>query len=632
MHAATPEDVLAFAELDDCSITPDGSLIAFTRRDNFKEYKKPVRRQIWVIPADHGAARPFSDGTHAAYSPLWSPDGRTLAFLSDRTGETQIYLLPRDGGEAQQCTNVTGDISAFEWSPDGSQIALLLAESPPPEQAERAQRGDDVIEFEQHPYPTHVWVITVADRSLRQVTTGASHVWEFGWAADGGFALVVGDTAFDWSWFSAHIAYVGPTGGEPQMVYRVAEKCFARPRVTPDGQIAFLSGIWSDRGMNAGDLFVVPANGGEPRNLSPGYNGSIWWYEFSPDGATIDFLAYEQSEAAIGRIDVASATLTTRWHDKVAISESFTSRYIAANGTIALVRSSASTPQEVWLARSTAEGLQWQQLSFLQTGRAAELALGEQRTFHWHAADGQPIQGLLILPIGYQHGQRVPLITWVHGGPAWLFTHDFFVANRGLQMLAGVGYAVFLPNPRGSNGFGVAFLEQNIGDFGGADYSDIISGIDALIDAGIADPARLGIGGWSYGGFMAAWAIGQTQRFKAAVVGAAIINWRSFHGTAAIGRWDEVSLRANPYEVGNSYDTRSPLTYVAHVTTPVLLQHGQHDTIVPVQQSYEFYRALKDRGVPVDFAMYPRASHSISERLHLLDRMRRWLEWFQQRV
>lgn len=286
-------------------------------------------------------------------------------------------------------------------------------------------------------------------------------------------------------------------------------------------------------------------------------------------------------------------------------------------------------PSEEGQAR---ESLAWTQRTTIHARQAAELAVGETRTVRWKSVDGLEIQGILILPVGYTEGERVPLITWVHGGPAWLYTHAYQAGGRGLQMLAGAGYAVFLPNPRGSNGWGVPFLEQNIGDFGGKDYEDIISGIDALVGQGLVDPERLGIGGWSYGGFMTAWAISQTTRFKAAIVGAAITNWRSFHGAAHIGLWDRVSMRANPYELGGLYDQRSPISFVEHVTTPSLVLHGERDRIVPVDQGYEWFRALKDRGVPVEMVVYPREGHGISEHLHQLDRLRRWLAWLQKYV
>jgi dipeptidyl aminopeptidase/acylaminoacyl peptidase len=259
------------------------------------------------------------------------------------------------------------------------------------------------------------------------------------------------------------------------------------------------------------------------------------------------------------------------------------------------------------------------------------LALGETRVLRWQGSDGMAMQGLLILPVGYQEGQRVPLITWVHGGPAWLYTHSFYGAGRyPQQMFAGAGYAVLLANPRGSAGWGVEFTEANIGDFGGCDYEDIIAGVDHVIALGIADPARLGIGGWSYGGFMTAWAVTQTNRFKAAMMGAGICNWRSFHGVAEIGTWDQISYRASPYEQGGRYDSFSAIHYVDRVTTPTLIVQGADDIIVPVGQSYEFFRALKDHGVPTELVVYPREPHGFRERGHNIDRLRRFLAWFQR--
>ena len=221
----------------------------------------------------------------------------------------------------------------------------------------------------------------------------------------------------------------------------------------------------------------------------------------------------------------------------------------------------------------------------------------------------------------------------MHGGPAWLYPYSFRGAGRyPQQMFAAAGYAVLMPNPRGSAGWGVAFTEANIGDFGGRDYGDIIAGVDHVIALGIADSKRLGIGGWSYGGFMTAWAITQTDRFKAAMVGAGICNWRSFHGVAEIGTWDQISYRASPYEQGGRYDRFSPIHYVDRVRTPTLIVHGTDDIIVPVSQSYEFFRALKDHGVPTELVVYPREPHGFRERAHNIDRYWRYLEWFQRYI
>ncbi|MBC8163150.1 MAG: S9 family peptidase [Roseiflexaceae bacterium] len=635
MRSITPEDVLGFSSLLDLQLSPDGTLAAFVRSDAYKEYRDFTRSHIWIVPTGAGEARQFTSGARADWAPRWSPDGRTLAFLSDRVGErTQVFLLPRDGGEARQLTALSGEIDELAWSPDGSQLAFLMTDPAPVELAARRERGDDAQEFERHHAWQRVWTADLASGATRQVTSGDVHVWEFGWAPDGGFALLTSSEPYEWSWFDAAIAYVGPEGGLPRTIHRAPEKCYAMPR-SPDGKtVTFLSGIWSDRGINAGELLLAPlaGNDGEPPvSLSSGYAGSIWWYRHSPDGATVDFLAYEQGQAAVGRIDRASGERATRWRGEVAFNESHAAAHLAMDGTLAVIRADARTAQELYVAAPT-DALEFRQLTHLHSELAGELAIGETRTICWNSTDGRAMQGLLILPVGYASGQPVPLVAWVHGGPAWLYTHTYYVASRGLQLLAGKGMAVFLPNPRGSNGWGLPFLESNIGDFGGMDYQDIISGVDHLIAAGIADGERLGIGGWSYGGFMAAWAIGQTQRFKAALVGAAIVNWRSFHGAAEIGLWDRVAMRANPYRQGGIYDQRSPISAVERVSTPTLILHGEHDRVVPLDQGYEFFRALKDHGVPVELVSYPREGHSISERLHQLDRMRRWLALFEQHL
>jgi dipeptidyl aminopeptidase/acylaminoacyl peptidase len=680
----TAEDALAFKQLADVQISPDGALVAFVLGDVCKEDTQAPRSQVWVVPAGGGAARPFTGGPRTDSEPRWSPDGRTLAFLSDRAEDSrpQVYLLERDGGEARRLTNLPGKISELAWSPDGARLAFLMEDPETEEEKRRKAAKDDPIEFEKNHKWQRVWTVEAASGEARQVTADGAQVWEFDWAPDGGFALVVGPEPYEWSWYVSRLARVGPDGGEPQTIYTVPEKQFACPRVSPDGaSVAFLSAIWSDSGMNGGDIMLVPAGGGAARNLTTGYGGSVWWIEWAPDGATIDYMAYEDGEATIGRLDLATGARTTRWKAAAQINESFSARPLArANGSIAIARQDATHPADIWLAtptndhrppttdqagvedrgwkiedsnvggdnklssilhppssatavvdrRSSVVGLEWRQLTNLHP-QATELALGETRVLRWRSADGLEIQGLLILPVGYQAGRRVPLITWIHGGPAWLYTQGFYGAGRvPHQMFAGAGFAVLLPNPRGSVGWGVPFTEANIGDLGGRDFEDIMAGVDHVIDLGIADAQRLGVGGWSYGGFMSAWAITQTDRFKAAMVGAAITNWRSFHGVASIGTWDQISYRANPYEQGGRYDQFSPIHYVHKVTTPTLIIHGENDTIVPVGQSYELFRALKDRSVPTELVVYPREPHGPLEQMHNLDRLRRYMEWFTQ--
>jgi dipeptidyl aminopeptidase/acylaminoacyl peptidase len=652
----TPEDMADFVHLSDVQISPDGGLVAFVAGDYFKVDSASAKRRIWVVPADTGEPRPVTGGPRTDDTPRWSPGGRTLAFLSDRleNGRPQIYLLDINSvasGEARQLTNLQGTISELEWSPEGTQLAFLLTDPETAEEQRRKQAKDDAIEVERNHKWRRVWTVEVASGATRQITSGDAQIWEFSWAPDGGFVLLVGAEPYEWSWFVARLARVSAAGGLPETIYSVPEKQFASPRVSPDGtHVAFLSCIWSDRGINGGDVFVMPLAGGAARNLTAGYAGSIWWLQWSADGEALDYIAYEDGEAVIGRLDLATGGRSKRWQGAVAFGESASSRYIARNtGAIAVLREDTARPLDVWLVpQGMGDGEcgmedsspspiphppspgQWQQRTQFHS-QLCGLALGETRVLRWRGSDGMAMQGLLILPVGYQEGQRVPLITWVHGGPAWLYTHSFYGAGRyPQQMFAGAGYAVLLANPRGSAGWGVEFTEANIGDFGGCDYEDIITGIDHVIALGIADPERLGIGGWSYGGFMTAWAVTQTNRFKAAMMGAGICNWLSFHGVAEIGTWDQISYRASPYEQGGRYDRFSAIHYVDRVDTPTLIVHGADDIIVPVGQSYEFFRALKDHGVPTELVVYPREPHGFRERGHNIDRCRRFLAWFQR--
>ncbi|MEO7908264.1 MAG: S9 family peptidase [Roseiflexaceae bacterium] len=660
----TPEDMADFTHLSDVQISPDGTLVAFVAGEYFKVDSVPAKRRIWVAPTATGEPHPLTSGPRIDDTPRWSPDGRTLAFLSDRLedGQPQIYLLDISSGvsgEARRLTDLQGAISELEWSLDGTQLAFLLTDPETEEEKRRKQAKDDAIEVERNHKWRRVWAVDVANGATRQITSGDAQIWEFSWAPDGGFVLLVGAEPYEWSWFVARLARVGAAGGLPEPIYSVAEKQFASPRVSPDGtQVAFLACIWSDRGINGGDVFVLRLAGGAPRNLTAGYAGSIWWIQWSADGTALDYIAYEDGEAVIGQIDVLTGAHNTRWQGAVAFGESASSRYIARDtGAIAVLREDAARPLDLWLAepqelrvagwelgaaspvanpassvlsRQSSVLSDWKQLTHFHP-QLGGLALGETRVLRWRGSDGMAIQGLLILPVGYQAGQRVPLITWVHGGPAWLYTHSFYGAGRyPQQMFAGAGYAVLLANPRGSTGWGVDFTEANIGDFGGCDYEDIIAGVDHVIALGIADPERLGIGGWSYGGFMTAWAVTQTNRFKAAMMGAGICNWLSFHGVAEIGTWDQISYRASPYEQGGRYDRFSAIHYVDRVITPTLIVHGADDIIVPVGQSYEFFRALKDHGVPTELVIYPREPHGFSERGHNIDRFRRFLAWFQR--
>src|SRR5215210_6185801 len=295
----SPEDMADFVHLSDVQISPDGALVAFVAGAQFKVDSASAQRRIWVAPTDGGEAYAFTGGPRTDDTPRWSPDGRTLAFLSDRLedGRQQIYLLDCGGGEARRLTDLQGEINELEWSPDATQLAFLLTDPATEEEQRRKQAKDDAIEVEHNHKWRRVWTVDIASGATRQITSGDAQVWEFSWAPDGGFALLVGSEPYEWSWFVARLARVGAGGGVPETIYSVPEKQFASPRVSPDGaQVAFLACIWSDRGINGGDVFVMPLAGGASRNLTASYAGSIWWIQWSADGTALDYMAYEDGE------------------------------------------------------------------------------------------------------------------------------------------------------------------------------------------------------------------------------------------------------------------------------------------------------------------------------------------------
>ena len=369
------------------------------------------------------------------------------------------------------------------------------------------------------------------------------------------------------------------------------------------------------------------------RELSADHIASASWLAWTDDSRRLICAAHERGSAALAEIDVASGQRTAIWRDDAVLAESNWQQFSRARtGSIAVVREDAGNPRDVWVGSSGPGGLEWDRLTRLHP-QANELQLGPMESIHWEGAGGCEMQGLLIRPPGANPKRPRPMVTVVHGGPTSVHARQYYASRGWLQLLATQGIAVFLPNPRGSTGWGLQFAESNIGDLGGDDWEDIQRGIDHCVGQGIADPDRLGIAGWSYGGFMAAWAVTQTDRFKVAMMGAGISDWRSFHGKSYLCDWDTTYLGdADPSDPDGPYRRLSPITYVKRVTTPTLILHGEVDLDVPVEQGHIFYRALKDLGVETELVVYPREAHGPQERNHLLDIAGRVTEWFTRHL
>ncbi len=629
----TVADLLALPGLSNTQISPDGAWVVYEQHPAVSD--PDSGRHLWGVSTDGGQPRQLTAGSGKESNPAWSPDGQQLAFLSDREGqEKRLHLLPWAGGDAQVLDTGAGAIKEFAWSPDGTTIAFLRKDPLPGDQQESKTAP---IVVEEAPRFDRLWLLTLATGAVSPLFSEAVHIWEFAWFADGtGLAVVAASEPTEAAWYTCWLARLDCASGQLTTLYQPAMgRQVARPAPAPDGTtVAVISCRWSDPGMSGGDLLLVStaATGQEqPRNLTSGADFSVNSAVWLPDGDHLLCDTYSALGASIGTV-AASGQEGWRelWHGPYSLS--FGGLHTTADGSaFAVPRSAINDPAAVWLGQVTATAVQWHRLAPAQPLAGFPLDLTTHEV-SWAAPDGQQISGLLILPSAAE--EPFPVVTLVHGGPTGRAAHGF--ASRGFAalapLLAARGIATFMPNFRGSNGRGVAFAEANHGDMGGMDWVDVNTGVDQLVASGVADPARLAIGGWSYGGFMTMWGITQTTRFKAAVAGAGIANWASFHGTSSLHVWDALFYEADPYDPQSIYLKRSPVFSTHQVVTPTLVLHGDADRVVPPDQGREFFRALKDRQVDTQLVLYPGAGHGPQHPDHITDVLTRSLDWFTQRL
>ncbi len=620
----TYDDLLGMKNLDDPQLSPDGSQVAYVVADGALEVGQPsAESRIWLVDAAGGTPRKITRGPGSDELPRWSPDGRSVAFCSDRAkrGTGRLYLLRGGIGEAEELTELPGGISDLAWSPDGATIAVVARDA-----ALEHDAGADEILYEDRPLFNRIWLVDSETGESRKLSVVELHVWEVCWSPDGSaLAAITSETPHRWNWYRAALTRFDVDSGEATTLHR-PQRQIARPAWSPDGQwIAVTTSIWSDPGMTGGDILLVPAEGGDVRRLAGNDARSHFTVHWEPESRSLLTSALERGAAALCQVTLDGST-ETLWREERGLV-TYGMSMSRDTSTAVTVFAAFNEPPEVWLGR-TGGDVAWTQLTRHNETLACRLP-GTLETRYWNAADGQEIQGLLVRPNGVPADQLVPMVTMIHGGPTGMSGYMFPANGTSgwVPELLRRGIAVFFPNARGSAGWGLAFAEANQRDMGGADLQDILAGVDHVVHAGIADPERLGVCGWSYGGYLTAWAVTQTDRFKAAIAGASITNWVSFHGTSDIPAFDEVFYRANPYDVDGPYITFSPIFEVDRVTTPTLFLHGERDLICPIGQAKEMFRALRDRGVATECVIYPREGHPIRERAHRLDMLQRGVEW-----
>ncbi len=640
----TPTEFLNFQTVSDPQITPDGEAVAFTVSEPLIHDTALPKSSVWLVSTDGGGPRRLTADGATSFAPRWSPDGGTLALISDRErdGQPQIYLMPRRFGEAVRFTDMRGGVfggargvSPMAWSPDGSKLAFMADDPIAEGDKRRGFRGQDPVEFEKAPSYTRLYTVDASTGEVGCVSPPGLQVWEFAWSNDGSrFAASVTDLPFESDWYLCRLAVFAP-GGPATTLYD-EERAVSAPSWSPDdSRVAFTSSHWSDKYAQRGGVFIVPSAGGPHREVTEGHPHTYGWIRWSEDGKELLLSGSLGSKYGLVRVGLDTGDYEKVWSELCTFGEaSYPALTVDGAGRIALVKEDSGSPRDVWLAAPENGGFAMTQLTNMNPS-AADLDIGVTEEIIYEGADGWEMQAFLIRPKDAPAGTPLPMIVDIHGGPSGAHQNSYAPASpfNHAEALAALGYAVLKPNPRGSNGWGLEFTESNLGDQGGKDWQDIMLGIDHCVERGIADPDRLGVTGNSYGGYMTMWAVTQTGRFKAAVAGMGISEWRSFHGVTEIQNWNTIYYaHEDQYDPDGKYRAFAPLAHIDNVTTPTLVLHGEVDHVCPVDQARQFYRALKDKRVEVSLCVYPREPHGWREREHMRDIANRTVRWLAERV
>jgi dipeptidyl aminopeptidase/acylaminoacyl peptidase len=612
-------------DLGAVNLAPDGSAVAWeeTFRDPRRLLESPRYVSVYVRPLGGGPVLRVSAGSGNAYydeeNPVWSPDARRVAFLSDArsTGQLEIFLAGADSRGVRQVGRLSGDVARLTWSPDGRTLAFLYIAAAHRKAGALAPGARDVGVIGTTIDEQRLATIDVASGAIRILTPADTYAYEYGWSPDGRhIALTYAHGNGDNNWWVARLARVEvATGAMRDLLapsYQIND-----PQWSPDGKsIAVIGGIMSDFGSTGGDVYLVDAQTGTSRDVTDGAPLSVQSLRWN-DAASIDIVAHVSGAMHLMRLDPATGQ-TTALTDR---AESLWSWSSALGGrVVALVRSSFDDPPELWAGAPAA----LRQISNSNVG--ATRLYGKAVSLQWKS-DGFMVQGWLVYPLNFDPNRTYPMVTIIHGGPSAAAVPSF--GNRNVSALASRGYFTFMPNPRGSYGQGEAFARANVKDFGYGDWRDDLAGVDAALKAAPIDANRLGLMGWSYGGYMAMWAETQTTRFKALVTGAGLVNWQSYYGQNKIDQWMIPFFGASVYQDPAVYARSSPITFITQSKTPVLILQGERDEEVPAPQAFEFWHAMVTLGVPTKLVVYADEGHGpqkIANQIDILDQTVAWFE------
>lgn len=604
---------------DQVAISPDAKRVAWIEDDviyisELNSKSTPTR-----------IASPKSSSTRDL---AWSPDNSSVAFLSDREkkGQMQLYVVGATGGKLRKLTNLTGYLTDPRFSPNGAYIAVLFAENAPggggPLEAEPVETG--VIGGEIH--NQRLTLIDAISGAAKQVSPADMNIYEYDWSPDSGsFALSAAPGPGDNNWWIAQLYTMSTDSGKMKSIYK-PETQIALPRWAPDGgSIAFIQGLMSDEGFTGGDVFTIASSGGPAVNRTPDRKTSVSSIQWIVSGKML-LTEVAGGGSAISTLELPSGRSERLWQGGENIHDegNFPNFSLSHDGkTAAVIRSDWQHPPEIWAGPIG----DWKQLTHVNS--ALQPKWGEVKNIEW-TNDGSKVQGWLLYPRDYSPSKRYPMVVSIHGGPANMNTQHWPGDRFDMSVLSALGYFVFFPNPRGSYGQGESFTRANVKDFGYGDLRDILSGVDAVLKTVPVDENRLGVTGWSYGGYMTMWTVTQTNRFRAAVSGAGIANWQSYYGENSIDQWMIPYFGKSVYDDPAVYAKSSPITFIKNVKTPTLVVVGERDGECPAPQSYEFWHALKAQGTPTELVVYTGEGHMFRSAEHKRDVMERTVKWLNQ--
>jgi dipeptidyl aminopeptidase/acylaminoacyl peptidase len=631
--------LFATHEFQQAVISPDGKRVAWVETLIGKDGAPSGNTAVYVSEIETKAAakrlRVGAGATdHEEGDVAWSPDSKRIAFLSDaaKAGQRQLYVMDvagktnGAGGAARKMTGVKGFLATPKWAPDGKTIAVLFTENATrasgPLVAETPQTGEIKDAF----FEQRLALVDVASGKLRQISPADTYVYEYDWAPDGlRFAVTAALGNGDNNWWVAELYTLEGATGLMKSIYKPQFQ-IANPAWSPDGErVAFVEGIMSDAGLTGGDIYTISGAGREARNATPDIKASASWLAWTPEKKIL-FGETVGGDAGIASVDPETKKVEQLWQGGEYLTADpgvFTPTLsVAKDGkTMAFVRDSYAAAPEVWAGQAG----DWKQITRRNDG--AKPAWGEAKSIQWKSG-GHEVQGWLIYPKDFDATKKYPLVVSVHGGPSWATFSTWPSAHDYAAALAGAGYFVLRPNPRGSFGQGEAFTRANVKEFGEGDFKDILAGVDEAMRVAPIDANRLGLTGWSYGGFMTMFGVTQTNRFKAAMAGAGISNWQSYYGENQIDQWMIPFFGKSVYDDPDIYAKASALNFIKKVKTPTLIIVGDSDGECPTPQSYEFWHALKAQGVETQLVVYEHEGHMFAKPQHQRDVIERTLAWF----